>query len=217
MSLLDIGILAILALALVRGYTAGGLRQITSLVGMIIAFICAVQFMRPFGAYMVEAWEVSPMFAELLAFTGIFLGVYGGVAFVVRMFERVVKALRLGLLDRVLGSVVAGGKVILVVSGLFLLLAHAGWPAPETREASAFYEPVREALPTAWDHTAAFIGETEELHEFFPGALNGGDATSRFESSTQLFPIVVPDPDDTPGLFEDTAASSNEEAERAGW
>jgi len=169
LSLIDFGILGVLALALVRGYMVGGLRQITSIIGMVLAFILAVLYMRPLGVQ-VEAWGISPVFSELVAFMGIFLVVFIGVSLVTRMLAGILKALRLGLLDNVLGSVLSAGKVLLVISGVFLLLAQAGWPADDTREASAFYEPVRDALPIAWDHTAAYVGDTEELDYFFPDA-----------------------------------------------
>lgn len=169
MMLLDFAILGVLALALVRGYMVGGIRQITSIVGMVLAFVVAVQYMRPLGGQM-EAWGVAPTFAELAAFATLFLGVYMSVALVARMAERIIKVMRLGVVDHVLGSVLSGAKVLLVISGLLMLLAQAGWPAPETREASTFYEPVSEALPVAWDHTAAYVGNTEELDHFFPDA-----------------------------------------------
>lgn len=171
MILFDVAILVVLGLALVRGYMVGGIRQITSIVGMVLAFTVSVQYMRPASGQM-EAWGVPPTFAELAAFVTLFLAVYLGVALVTQMAERLVKALRLGMVDNVLGSVLSGGKVLLVISGVLLLLGRAGWPAPDTREASALYEPVRQALPAAWNHTAAYIGNAEELEHFFPDAAN---------------------------------------------
>lgn len=169
MTLLDLAILGVLALALVRGYMVGGIRQITSIIGMVLAFAVAVQYMRPMGVQM-EAWGVPPTFAELTAFVTIFLVIYLGVSFITHMAERLIKALRLGVLDHVLGSVLSAGKVLLVISGVLLLLARAGWPTPDTREASTLYEPVRKALPVAWNYAAAYIGDAEELDHLFPDA-----------------------------------------------
>lgn len=167
MTLLDGAILVALALALVRGYTVGGVRQITSIVGMVLAFIVSVQYMRPLGVQL-EVWGVPPTFAELAAFTTIFLVIYLGVAFAAHMAERFIKALRMGVLDNLLGSVLSGAKVLLLLSGVLLLLARAGWPAPDTRQASTLYEPVRDALPTAWEHTAAYMSDTEGIENLFP-------------------------------------------------
>lgn len=218
LSLIDFGILGVLALALVRGYMVGGLRQITSIIGMVLAFIFAVLYMRPLGVQ-VEAWGISPVFSELVAFMGIFLVVFIGVSLVTRMLAGILKALRLGLLDNVLGSVLSAGKVLLVISGVFLLLAQAGWPAADTREASAFYEPVRDALPIAWDHTAAYVGDTEELDAFFPDV---EDAAHRSNTSDpkieRLFPTDLMRIDDEASPpANNTATDPAPDEARTGW
>ena len=220
MTLLDGAILLALALALVRGYMVGGIRQITSIVGMVLAFTASVQYMRPMGVQM-EAWGVSPTFAELAAFTTIFLVIYLGVAFLTHMAERLIKALRLGVLDHLLGSVLSGAKVLLVISGMLLLLGRAGWPEPDTRQASRLYEPVREALPTAWNHTAAYIGDTETLDHFFPDAYDdtahpADDPTApRIE---RLLPTDLMRFDTTQEApNEDNASESEEGTQRTGW
>lgn len=218
MTLLDLAILVVLALALVRGYMVGGIRQITSIIGMVLAFVVAVQYMRPMGVQ-IETWGMSPTFAELAAFTVLFLGVYVGVSFVARMADRIIKALRLGVLDNVLGSVLSGAKVLLVVSGVLLLLARAGWPTPDTREASTLYEPVREALPVAWEHTAAYMGGAAEFDHFFPDAYDGAarptdDATApRIE---RLLPIDLMR-FNTDEASRNESANESDDTQRTGW
>ncbi len=170
MTFLDGIILLALAAALVRGFMVGGIRQVTSLVGLILAFVLAVLYMRPLGAQVASAFEISASVGELIAFAGIFVAVHVLLILATRFLEHLIKAFRLGILNKALGSALAAIKMVLVLSGIFVLLAHAGWPNPDVQDESAFYEPVREALPTAWDHTAAYVGDTDDLYDFFPGA-----------------------------------------------
>ncbi|PEN09328.1 colicin V synthesis protein [Longimonas halophila] len=217
MTLIDLGILVVLALALVRGYMVGGIRQITSIIGMVLAFVVAVQYMRPMGVQM-EAWGVPPTFAELTAFTTIFLVVYVGVSFVTHLAERLIKALRLGVLDHVLGSVLSAGKVLLVISGVLLLLARAGWPTPDMREASALYEPVRKALPAAWDYTAAYIGNAEQLDHLFPDAYDRTAYPPNDPTAPRIERLLPTDlmRFDT-GEASPPAATGKSDAPRSGW
>lgn len=217
MTLLDLAILGVLALALVRGYMVGGIRQITSIIGMVLAFAVAVQYMRPMGMQM-EAWGVPPTFAELSAFITIFLVIYLGVAFITHMTERLIKALRLGVLDHVLGSVLSAGKVLLVISGVLLLLARAGWPTPDTREASALYDPVRKALPAAWDYTAAYIGNAEKLDHLFPDAYDSTAHPSNDPTAPRVERLLPTDlmrfdTDNAPRK----AATNESDTPRSGW
>lgn len=121
MNALDITICLIVGYCLVRGLFRGIIKEITSIVGVLIAF---------YGAYsyypLVSGWFSSlisnPAYLAIVGFILIFVVILLIVGVVGVILKHIFKAVSLGWADRVLGATFAVVKAVLIVSVLLIAL-----------------------------------------------------------------------------------------------
>ena len=167
MNTLDIVILLVLAAGLVHGFSKGLVRQVFSIVGVVVAFILSVQFMEPVGQLAAASLGLSQQIAPLAGFVVVFLGIQV-LAFVFsRMAESMLETLHLTGINRLLGGAVGAVKAGLLMSVLFLLLAYVGFPSQNMKENSRLYQPVSTSIPQSWDFVSEYVPRMEILSEHF--------------------------------------------------
>lgn len=154
---LDWFILLILLGGLVRGYMVGAVRQVGSVLGIVAALLFSVEFMDSVGALIVSSLGLSDALAPLAGFTVLFLGVYLLFIALSRLVEQLFETLSLSTVNQVLGGAVGGVKAALLLSLLFLVLGGMELPEQETRNDSAFYQPIAELLPRTIEATEDWV------------------------------------------------------------
>jgi len=154
---LDWLILAVLVGGLIHGYVVGAVRQIGSLVGLLLALLVSVEFMDPVGVVIVSSLGLAESLAPLAGFVVVFLGVYLLVLIVARLMEQILDSLSLSFVNQVTGGAVGIVKTALLMSLLFLVLSGVELPAQETRQQSALYRPVARLLPRAIEATEDWL------------------------------------------------------------
>lgn len=169
LSALDWFILVVLIGGLIRGYIVGAVRQVASLVGLVVAFLFSVEFMGMVGGMVVSSLGLSESLAPLAGFTVLFLGVYLVFLAISRLLEQVLESLSLSMMNRAAGGAVGGFKAALLLSLLFLVLTGMEWPDKQTRKASAFYQPIAQLLPQT----------IEAAEDWFPAAKEAADELGR--------------------------------------
>jgi len=167
MTYLDWIIIVALAAGLVRGMMAGAIRQVASIIGLVVSFILAVQLMRPIGALTADGLGLSEATAPLVGFVVVFGGVQLIIIALARMIEAAVESLNLTFANRAAGGALGAFKAALLLSVLFLVSTQAGIPDEETQQASMLYTPVAEVLPGTWDHVAAYLPAVRQASEAF--------------------------------------------------
>ncbi|NCC23746.1 MAG: CvpA family protein [Deltaproteobacteria bacterium] len=119
MNLLDIIILGVAAFMLIRGCFRGLVREVASIVGLVLAFYLANSYhnqITPLVARYV-VYEYAQAISYLLVFLGVMLGAFL-VSTIVRRFLRLIM---LGWLDTLGGGILGGAKGLLF--GCVLILA----------------------------------------------------------------------------------------------
>ncbi len=165
MATLDIFILIVLAIGLIRGLRSGFLKQVSSLIGTILAFVLAASFMESTGRLLELKLGMSPAFGAMVAFIAIFVLVKMSVHTVGNAAQTLIETVKLSGLDRLAGGVAGGLKAAILMSLAFLLIGMAQLPGKSAREVSELYMPVYRLVPDAWrflsDRSPAF----EELRQ----------------------------------------------------
>jgi len=179
---LDWLILVILLGGLIRGYMVGAVRQIGSIIGIVAALLFSVEFMESVGTVIVSSLGLSESLIPLTGFTVLFLGVYLLFLALSHLVEQVLESLSLSILNRIAGGAVGGVKAALLLSLLFLVLAGLEMPQRDTRDASAFYQPVARLLPRT----------IEAAEEWMPAAKKAADQLGRHIRSKVQSPPEVP-------------------------
>lgn len=167
MNALDIFILLSLAAGVVHGFTTGVIRQVSSLVSLVLGFLIALQLMDPVGSFLADFMGVSAKMAPVIGFIAVFLVFHLAVILLVKFFETVLEILKLTTANRVLGSLAGAFKAGLVLGIVFLALGYAGIPDGLTRSESVLYDPVAASVPATWNVVRAVFPQVEELSEKF--------------------------------------------------
>lgn len=162
---LDILILLALAIGVVRGFMTGAVRQVISFIGMVISIVLAIELMNAVGRLVGDALGVTEALQPALGLLAVFLIIQILLFFVVRAVESVVKTFRLSTVNRLLGGFAGMVKAALVLSVIFIGLAHLDVPEEENREESLFYAPIASALPTAWDYLSTQLPRMKSLSD----------------------------------------------------
>lgn len=128
MVLVDILILALLAIFLLKGLFRGLLREICSLLGLILGGVFAFSFHVPFAQLLQDSVGLPPQVSVWAAFLCIFLVVvivFGVLGFVLHRF---VKMVLLGGVNRLAGAVFGVAQAVVILA--MLILAMGSQPAP---------------------------------------------------------------------------------------
>jgi membrane protein required for colicin V production len=167
---LDLFLLGIIGAAAVRGWFTGATRQLVSTAGWFVGFVLAAALMGPVGASVVESLGASERVAPVVGFVVVFAAALAAVALVGHAVRKVLEAVKLGGVDRLLGAVVAGLKGALGLSVFLMVTAFSPVPSgspwlisAETRARSTLYEPVRALAPEAWRLVQAVTPGVQEI------------------------------------------------------
>jgi len=163
MGTLDIFILVILALGLLRGWTAGFLKQASSLAGTVLAFVLAASFMESVGRILELNMTLSPDKSPLLAFVIIFLVVKLAVKMVTKTAESLLNATKLSGIDRLAGGAAGAAKAAIAMSLVFVMIGYAQLPGKVSRDSSDLYMPVYSLVPEA----LSFLSDRSPAFEEF--------------------------------------------------
>ena len=199
-SVIDLFLGGLLVAGLVRGAQAGAVRQVASLVGVVLAFALAVQFMRPAGTAITEGLGLTAALAPATGFLVVFGVAQGAVALLIRLLEGTLEALQVGAINYIAGALVGGFKMALVASVLSLALASFGLPSAPMRAESRLYAPVARVLPATWGAMQPYVPALKKLaSEFEVGTLAD-------EAGGALSFLLAPNASAAPAPADTTAA-----------
>lgn len=163
MATLDIFILVVLGIGLLRGLQTGFLRQMSALVGTVLAFVLAASFMGTVGQMITEGAGLPRDVSSLLGFMTLFVVVKLAVNLVARSAESLLEAAKLSGLDRLAGGVTGTLKAAIAMSLVFVVIGFAQLPGEVSRNDSELYRPVYRLVPEAWSILADKAPAFEEL------------------------------------------------------
>lgn len=121
MNALDITIAVIVGYCLVRGLFRGVIKEVTSIVGVFIAFYGAYTYYPVVGGWF-STLISNPAYRAITAFLLVFVTILLVVGVVGVVLRHIFKLASLGWADRVIGGVFAVVKGLLIVSVLLIAL-----------------------------------------------------------------------------------------------
>lgn len=116
MQLPDIFLLIVAALAGIAGFRKGIIRQMGSLVGIVVAILVCRLFGPAVCKAVVGEGSAHPGLYTVLSYTLLFVLGFVGVRLVAHLLHLVVKAMCLGAVDRIAGAVFCIAEWMLVLS-----------------------------------------------------------------------------------------------------
>ena len=156
MNVLDIIFLIPLLFALYRGFRKGLIHMIASLLALILGIVGAMK-LRPLFASLLDAlFNISPEHMNVIAFAVAFVVIVLVVHIIAFMVEKLIKAVALNFVNRLLGMVFGLVITAFVISMIL-------WPVnqvnaekqiikPEHIENSLLYKPLSAFAPTVFPY-----------------------------------------------------------------
>lgn len=149
MGTFDIIVGILLIFFFLKGLKNGFIIELASVVALVLGIVAAVLFSDVVGQWLSEF--ITTRFISILSFFIVLIAVMIAVHLLAKLLDRLVKAVALGWLNRLVGALFGMFKAALVVSVLLLLLNVFGlsekWFTPEMKNDSYLFSPLEELAP----------------------------------------------------------------------
>ena len=156
MTAFDFVVLGVVVLSTLFGFARGFMRVVVSLAAWVVALVLAIQLATPLGAMLPE-FGASPTARYVAAFVLIVIAVLLAGALLGWLLYRLVRAIGLGFLDRLLGGVVGVARGVLIAVIGVLVAGLTGLPQQVWWQNALFAPPLVAAamslkpwLPHPW-------------------------------------------------------------------
>jgi membrane protein required for colicin V production len=156
MNFLDIIFLVPLLFALYMGFKKGLVHMIASLLALVLGIVGAIQLRPAFASLLDSLFSISPEYLNVIAFVVAFVMIVLAVHLVAFLVDKVVKAIALNFINRLLGM----GFGVLVTAFVISMIL---WPIneinqekelikPERIEGSLLYKPLSAFAPAVFPY-----------------------------------------------------------------
>jgi len=167
MNYLDIIFLIPLLFALYRGFKKGMVHMVASLAALVLGILGAIKLRPMFASLLDSIFDISPNYMNVIAFSVAFVSIVLVVHLLAFLVEKLIKAVALNLVNRLLGM----GIGLLVTA---FILSMILWPVnqvnaekqiikPERIEGSIFYKPLSAFAPAVFPYL-----KKQDWKEFIP-------------------------------------------------
>jgi membrane protein required for colicin V production len=151
MNFIDAVIIIILILAMVRGFINGLVKEVASLLALIIGIWGAIKFSNFTAAKLYDYFDMTGKYVGIISFIVTFLIIVVVIHFIGLLVDKLMEAISLGLVNRLLGILFGLVKSVLILSVVFSVLnaidSHRSFLPKEKIERSMLYNPISDIAP----------------------------------------------------------------------
>jgi membrane protein required for colicin V production len=166
MNWIDLIIIVLLILAVLRGFTNGFVKEVASLLALVLGIWGAIKFSSFTAGKLYDWFDMTGQYIGIISFLVTFVAIVVIIHFIGVLADKVVSAITLGFLNRLLGMVFGLIKDVLILSVIFTVLniidAHHHFLPKEKIAESKFYMPISDIVPAIFP----VIGEGNFGHAF---------------------------------------------------
>ncbi len=163
MNLLDFLILIPIAYFCYRGFVNGIIKEVFSIVGIILGVFLTFQYMDPVGAFISPYFEEKASFIPFLSAILIFISTLIVVHLAAFLSKKFLETIKLNFVNRIAGSAFGFLKSGIVISAILLILAGFSIPSEEARQESATYPYIIYLAPWTYDSVATIYPGAESF------------------------------------------------------
>jgi len=154
MNYFDIVAGILLVLAIVKGFKNGLIIELASLVALVLGLFGAIKFSSITESFLIE--HIDSSYIGIIAFIATFVLIVVGVHLVAKAVDKLVTAIALGMINRVLGALFSLLKYAFIMSVIIAILAsfektYSVIPE-EQRESSHLYKPLQSIAPAVFPY-----------------------------------------------------------------
>lgn len=151
MNWIDIVILILLGISLIGGLSNGFIKELSSFAALILGIWGAIKFSSFTAVKLYEWFDMAGEFVGLVSFIVTFLVIVVVINFVGAAVDKVVNAISLGFLNKILGAFFSVFKSVLILSVIFFILetidSYKSFMPEKKIAQSRLYEPIKNVAP----------------------------------------------------------------------
>jgi len=151
MSFLDLIFAVILIWSAYRGFSKGFIIQLSTLAALLLGIFGAIKFSGLTANFLTEHFNINNDYIHIISFAITFVIIVILVHLLARMVEKLLKAVALGFVNRLLGIVFGVAKIAFIISVILVLVNKANrkynFLPEEEIEKSILYEPLSDFAP----------------------------------------------------------------------
>lgn len=134
-----------------RGYTKGFIVQLATLAALLLGILGAVMFSDFTSGLIIKKFEVSGNYLPIISFAVTFIVIVIAVHLLAKMLNKLVDAIALGIVNRLLGVLFSVLKIAFIASIILVLINKVdnkyNFIPDDTKENSLFYKPLSNFAP----------------------------------------------------------------------
>jgi membrane protein required for colicin V production len=152
--ILDIIGIAFIVLFFIRGYMKGIIVAAFSLIGVILGIICALKFSHSLARYFFQKGIITSGSGQFVSYLIIFIGIVLLVRMAAKAIETFLKAILLGMVNKITGGVLYAFIAALTWSVVLWISNQMHLITPETIAESKTYTYFAQLAPWVMEHIA---------------------------------------------------------------
>ena len=152
MNYLDIILAVPLLWGLYKGLTKGIVKELATLIALIAGIYGAVHFADNIHPFLKEHFSIESSFVPIVSFAITFIGIVLVIRLIGFIADKIIKAVALGFISRLLGGVFGLMKTAFILSSLLLVFNTFDYylkliPLKQKKE-SVLYQPISNMVPS---------------------------------------------------------------------
>jgi len=151
MNWIDATIVVILILSMVMGFINGLVKEVASLAALILGIWGAIKFSSFTAAKLYDYFDMTGKYVGIIAFIITFMIIVVIIHFIGIIADKIVNAVSLGFVNRLLGIVFGLLKTVLIMSVFLVVLkaidSHKPFLPKDRIEESMFFNPISDIAP----------------------------------------------------------------------
>ncbi len=166
MNILDILICIPLLYAIYKGFTKGFIHEAATLAALILGIYGAIHFSDFTSEFIQDTFNYESQYMGYISFIITFIAIVIGVNLVGNMIDKLVHAIALGFINRLLGIALSLIKVGIVLSIVVHLFNQANnkfnFISEEKKRESLLYEPMNELSNTLFNFFSSDLSSAKD-------------------------------------------------------
>jgi membrane protein required for colicin V production len=157
---------------LYKGISKGIVKELSSLVALILGIYGAVHFADSIHPYLKEQFSIESSFVPIVSFAITFVVIVLLVRLIGILLDKVIKMAALGAISKLLGGIFGVFKTAFIISGLLLVINTFDYYLKlipvDQKKASILYQPISEMIPSIMPNVKdgdSLIDEAEKIWE----------------------------------------------------
>ncbi len=164
---LDIIFVSIFIWAIYKGYTKGLIFQLATLSALVLGLFGAMRFSNLTSLFLINKLGWNGEYISIIAFAITFLGIVILVHLFAKALQKLMEAIALGLVNRLLGIAFSVAKSALIISALLLIVNSVNQYAtiipPEQSGESKLYNPLSRLAPAVFPYLKSKIAPKDSV------------------------------------------------------